>query len=111
MKRKTKIKCNAQNTAHINDESEDKDSETTHLLQTPKPIFSIVKHYPPSWLQKEMGPAKEEPEVQANMDENGASVVETDKPVEEQEGEQSVSQNVFGFLGGLVPDNNKSKTS
>ena len=61
MKRKRRIEGTTPNTDQVNEKSEDEASETTKLLQAPKPIFSIVKHYPPSWLQTQMSAAKKEP--------------------------------------------------
>lgn len=58
MKRKTRIKGNTRNTGQIKslvkyDEVTDEEpTEISSLLRRTGPVFSIIKHYPPEWLQK-----------------------------------------------------------
>lgn len=80
MKRTNRIKGNTRNTGQINDQSEyagTPATETDRLLSTSRPIFSVIKHYPPSWLQAEMDSKIEksqpEPQPESQLEPEGST--------------------------------------
>jgi len=69
MKRRTRISGNTRNTGQINDQSEYAESamtESSRLISESNPVFSIIRHYPPSWLRKIIESQKEKPRTEAN---------------------------------------------
>ena len=90
----------------VRGESELPASEETGLLHQSKPIFSIVKHYPPSWMQKKVEPSTEDPDTGAPA----ASTAETILPdATTADVATKESRQRFGFLGGFL--SNKTKTT
>lgn len=53
MKRKNRIEKKPSNVSQDNGQTHDGASEATSLLRQTKPLFSIIKHYPPPWMEEQ----------------------------------------------------------
>ncbi|KAL7559500.1 hypothetical protein ACA910_010314 [Epithemia clementina (nom. ined.)] len=113
MKRKIRSRGNLRSSSYIGDQDESAASETTTLLQQPKPIFSIVKHYPPPWLKKQLQAEKKRPqEEQAptpSVDETDTASEPLSQSEREAQGANDEATPTFNFFASFM--SRKPKTT